>query len=290
VLTVLTVPLVLVQAPSPIANTRQDGRQSDVSIPSSSIFFDLHPSVRSHEEVIQQNHEGQGGHNTPETEATNLGVFASTQSTGAPRTIVLPRAIALVYKLPLANETEESNWDSTTPLLQTEAEARNDPSHETSQGRHFTPDQLKEELEFVLPTNGGWIERGNPTSEGELRFVVYDREGIVRRVLILSDDGSVYGVCEAEDKNKNSIRLGLGDFIFYSVLVSKASTFSFTTFASCMLVILCGLGGTLVLLALYKRALPALPISIFLGVSFYLLTREIIQPWIQSVFQKPYFV
>lgn len=47
-----------------------------------------------------------------------------------------------------------------------------------------------------------------------------------------------------------------GDFIFYSVLVSKAALYSFATFASCFLVVLAGLGGTLVLLAVYKKALP----------------------------------
>ena len=59
-----------------------------------------------------------------------------------------------------------------------------------------------------------------------------------------------------------------GDFIFYSVLVSKAAQYSFATFIACFLVILAGLGGTLVLLSVYHQALPALPISIFLGVVF----------------------
>ena len=47
-----------------------------------------------------------------------------------------------------------------------------------------------------------------------------------------------------------------GDFIFYSVLVSKAALYSFTSFAACMLVILAGLGGTLILLAVHGKALP----------------------------------
>jgi presenilin 1 len=81
-----------------------------------------------------------------------------------------------------------------------------------------------------------------------------------------------------------------GDFIFYSILVSKAALYSFTTFAACMLVILAGLGATLVLLAVYGKALPALPISIFLGVSFYLLTRLFLEPWIQCVLTLPFYV
>lgn len=81
-----------------------------------------------------------------------------------------------------------------------------------------------------------------------------------------------------------------GDFIFYSVLVAKAILHSFTTFTSCMLVILAGLGGTLLLLSVYHHALPALPISIFLGVIFYLLTRIIVEPWIKVVLTAPFFV
>lgn len=81
-----------------------------------------------------------------------------------------------------------------------------------------------------------------------------------------------------------------GDFIFYSVLVSKSVLYSFTTFVACFLVILAGLGMTLVLLAVYRKALPALPISIMLGVIFYLATRGLIEPWYEAVLITPYYV
>ena len=57
-----------------------------------------------------------------------------------------------------------------------------------------------------------------------------------------------------------------------------------------MLVILAGLGGTLVLLSVYHSALPALPISIFLGVTFYLLTRIVIEPWVEVIMTSPVYV
>lgn len=66
--------------------------------------------------------------------------------------------------------------------------------------------------------------------------------------------------------------------------------YSFTTFAACMLVILAGLGGTLVLLSVYHHALPALPISIFLAIIFYLVTRNVIEPWVEGVMNNPYYV
>ncbi len=51
-----------------------------------------------------------------------------------------------------------------------------------------------------------------------------------------------------------------------------------------------GLGGTLVLLSVFKKALPALPLSIFLGVCFYLLTRVVIMPYLDQLLRAPLYV
>lgn len=120
----------------------------------------------------------------------------------------------------------------------------------------------------------------------------------VYRVLVMNEEGKVFeertGPRDEEgsdDKDEiQTIKLGLGDFIFYSVLVAKAALNSFTTFAACMLVILAGLGGTLVLLSVYHAALPALPISIFLGVIFFFTTKALIEPWVETVMSVPYYV
>ncbi|KAK4767931.1 hypothetical protein SAY87_003072 [Trapa incisa] len=77
-----------------------------------------------------------------------------------------------------------------------------------------------------------------------------------------------------------AIKLGLGDFIFYSVLVGRAAMYDFMTVYACYLAIIAGLGVTLVLLAFYRRALPALPVSILLGVLFYVLTRFVLEIFI----------
>ncbi|KAJ4713200.1 Presenilin [Melia azedarach] len=77
-----------------------------------------------------------------------------------------------------------------------------------------------------------------------------------------------------------AIKLGLGDFIFYSVLVGRAAMYDFMTVYACYLAIIAGLGITLMLLAFYRKALPALPVSVMLGVLFYVLTRLLLEVFV----------
>lgn len=76
------------------------------------------------------------------------------------------------------------------------------------------------------------------------------------------------------------IKLGLGDFVFYSVLVGRAAMYDLMTVYACYLAIISGLACTLILLSVCRRALPALPISIALGVIFYFLTRLLMEPFV----------
>lgn len=77
-----------------------------------------------------------------------------------------------------------------------------------------------------------------------------------------------------------AIKLGLGDFVFYSVLVGRAAMYDLMTVYACYLAIVAGLGATLILLAVWQRALPALPISISLGVVFFFLARLVMDPFV----------
>jgi len=197
------------------------------------------------------------------------------------RTVVVPFGIARLYRLTIVPTPPTGDGDDNrTSLLEAGHEAN-----------PLTPAQLIKEVEAILPRNGGKIEK---RSNG--RYAILDREGVIKRVLYMDREGRVFEEVEVDDDDEddqqfsNSIRLGLGDFIFYSVLVSQAAKYSFTTFIACMLVILAGLGATLVLLSVFKMALPALPISIFLGVTFYLLTRTLIEPWIQDILRQPFYV
>ncbi|KAI0557929.1 Presenilin [Gracilaria domingensis] len=85
------------------------------------------------------------------------------------------------------------------------------------------------------------------------------------------------------------LKLGLGDFVFYSILVAEASKTGVMTAVTSFIAILAGLCATLFLVTVCRKALPALPISITAGLLSYLLTRYTLQPFTANLFDELLF-
>ena len=80
---------------------------------------------------------------------------------------------------------------------------------------------------------------------------------------------------------KDGFRLGLGDFIFYSVLVAKAALYSDASWISSMVAVLIGLVLTLCSVFFFRQsvpAVPALPLSILIGLLIFFVGKYFIVP------------
>ncbi|KAE9021561.1 hypothetical protein PR002_g12218 [Phytophthora rubi] len=152
------------------------------------------------------------------------------------------------------------------PGLLYEAEIRRDHSSNAAPVRENVYYQLQLRarlIEFYTKHNPAAISRVDKIveryhgREAELWHDLYQK--------YITDEGEV----------DETIKLGLGDFVFYSVLVSRAAKYDFSAMIGCLVSVLMGLGGTLFLLGIYQKALPALPISILLAVTMYFWLRVV---------------
>jgi presenilin 1 len=249
--------------------------------------------------VPKPNNSAQTPRSETDTEATYRSMVNNrTDEPLAPPsnpTVDIPLAIAKVYNLPVVAIPQPS-MQVMYPMRTSDPSIAAQPLLQSNDATISLPEspnakQLRAIVTVKLPDHGGRLEHAS--KRGKKVYLERDRHGNPKRILWVDRQGKVYAEMRDDDDEgpeRNSIRLGLGDFIFYSVMVSKAAQYSFATFCACLLVILAGLGGTLVLLSVYHHALPALPISIFMGVIIYLFTRFFVEPWIEAVLNQPYYV
>eukprot|EP00957_Ditylum_brightwellii_P138916 10588662-Ditylum_brightwellii.AAC.1 len=266
---------------------------------------------------------------TTATHSTSMSHLPTTPPPTQQRTVTIPLAIAKIYKLPLLTTTttpaastndnhsssspsrstatskrknhfsrrRHSSGVSTSPLLEQISQEEEEEEEEDDDNantynvedppflstdaivpfdptKSYTPKQLRSMVTAVLPANGGRIEQlksssSKTNSRRKVKYAVYDRHGQLKRIMLVNKEGRVFEEIQSENGHDDD------DDSLYE---EEANSIKL------------GLGGTLVLLSVYRQALPALPISIFLGVGFYLLTRYCIEPWVMEVLSMPYYV
>ena len=86
-----------------------------------------------------------------------------------------------------------------------------------------------------------------------------------------------------DGEERQGLKLGLGDFVFYSVLVGRASKSDWVVTVGSVFAVLSGLVLTILILVLKRRPLPALPISIFLGITVFLVGTLTLVPLIENL-------
>lgn len=81
------------------------------------------------------------------------------------------------------------------------------------------------------------------------------------------------------EKDEDSIRLGLGDFCFYGIMLTRVARLGWDLVILVIFAVILGLSLTLLVLAKLRRPLPALPFSLILGIIFFMIGATTFRPF-----------
>eukprot|EP00978_Attheya_sp_CCMP212_P032776 scaffold129474_cov61-Attheya_sp.AAC.5 len=163
-----------------------------------------------------------------------------------PRTALMPFALANFYNLTLvspppssslpvpavteATSTIGNNSNSSSAIMADTDDPQQKSSsvsmsplltHESSEAKpksrsEYSPVELRTIVEARYPDSGGRIETRDPSSSTP-HYVIFDKDGVERRTLMLNKQGKIYQVVDGDDDDddsedgfSNSIKLGLG--------------------------------------------------------------------------------
>eukprot|EP00758_Cryptobia_borreli_P009857 Tbor_TRINITY_DN5517_c4_g1::TRINITY_DN5517_c4_g1_i2::g.12575::m.12575/K04505/PSEN1, PS1; presenilin 1 len=166
---------------------------------------------------------------------------------------------AVLERQTTRDNDESSYQTASSPLLETEEKTTPD-SAAPSIAIPVRPPQDNDANNIMTTTS-----KGNP-------FIIEEKDGNSKKcdatpTAATSSDSEDEDPFESAE-HANSFKLGLGDFIFYSLLCGRAATRSYVAWNCCYISVSMGLLGTLCSLLFLRGkipALPALPISILLG-------------------------
>jgi presenilin 1 len=77
------------------------------------------------------------------------------------------------------------------------------------------------------------------------------------------------------------MELGLGDFWFYGILMTRAARLGWDVVILCMFAIVLGLAVTLFVLHWSEKPLPALPISLLFGMFMFVFAILTFRPFLE---------
>ncbi|KAI8611723.1 Presenilin-domain-containing protein, partial [Chytriomyces sp. MP71] len=95
-----------------------------------------------------------------------------------------------------------------------------------------------------------------------------------------------------DEPAQSGMKLGLGDFVFYSVLApshipTMTALLDWISTVTVVVAVVTGLNFTIFLLVLFQKALPALPISIVFGLLFYFVSFLTLVPLVNELMYLP---